>query len=162
MSNINNLDIVKRGKLKLIGNPQIFQLNEIIVGVANYDVTKDMIFNSLKSTFKTPIDSSLEMMLQQRSLYPIVPYSINADENEKMEKVITVDYRKYQNFHMEYIPDIILTNSSMSPFVKKINNTLFINPGSLYKGNSIGTYSKITIFPPSVNFNLYFLDFYWV
>jgi DNA polymerase alpha subunit B len=149
---INNLEIVnKKKRLKLIGNPQIFQLNEVILGVANFDVINNVIANSLMSPEKKPTQSSLEMLLAQRSFYPILANSVNTDEVDKIEKNIIVDYRKLENLSMkEMMPDIIITPSAIPPFVRKINSTICINPGSIYKGNILGTFAKLAIFPPSV------------
>ena len=161
LKNFNNLEIVKRQKvsscikqLKLIGNPQTFQLNEMIIGVANFDVVKDMISNSIRNSNKTPLDSSLDMLLQQRSFYPVLPNLVNSEENDKMEKIITVDERKLQDLHFAFVPDVIITPASnINPYIKKVNSTLFINPGSLMKGPNPGTFVKIVSCPPDV---LYF------
>ncbi len=109
-----------------------------------------MISNSLKSDNKIPIDSALEMILQQRSFFPILPNTVNNEENDRMDRIINVDYRKLEYMYMSAIPDIIITSSAMNPFVKKINSTLFINPGSLIKGSNLGAFAKIISFPPSV------------
>jgi hypothetical protein len=152
LKSISNLDITKKSKLKLIGNPQTFLLNEMIVGVANFDVVRDMISGSIRSPGKIPLDSSLEMILQQRSFYPILPNIVNTDENDKMEKIITIDERKLQDLHFNPVPDLIITPvSTINPFIKKINSTLFINPGSLMKGNNPGTFVKIISCPPDVS-----------
>jgi hypothetical protein len=150
-----HLDPTKNPKLKLIGNPQTFLLNEMIVGVANFDVVRDMISGSIRTPGKLPLDSSLEMILQQRSFYPVLPNLINSEENDKMEKIVTIDERKLQDLQFNPVPDLIITPvSTINPFIKKINSTLFINPGSLMKGNNPGTFVKIISCPPDV---LYFL-----
>lgn len=123
----------------------------MIVGVANFDVTKEMINNSLRSQNKVPIDSSLEMLLQQRSFFPILHNSVNPPEDiDKMEKTLTVDIRKMENFSMKAIPDIVITSSAFNPFIKKISSTLFINPGPIYKNNNEGWMAKIISYPPNV------------
>lgn len=137
--------------MKLIGNPQIFQLNEVIFGVANFDVTKEMISNSLKSSNKIPIDSSLEMLLQQRSFYPLLASSVNSDDVDKIEKLINVDHRKCSLLKMHAVPDIIITSSAMNPFIKKMNSTVFINPGTFFKNNNPGSIAKVISYPPNVN-----------
>src|SRR5690606_18724399 len=84
IKSLNSLEIVKKRRLKLIGNPQIFQLNETILGVANFDVVKDISSNSIFND-KKPTDSALEMILSQRSFYPVLTNSITED-SEKIEK----------------------------------------------------------------------------
>jgi len=91
------------------------------------------------------------MLLLQRSYYPIIPHNVN-DENDKIDKLISVDLRKlnHPSMTMNIIPDIMLTCSQMNQFAKKINSTLFINPGSIYKGNSLCSLARISVFPPLV------------
>jgi DNA polymerase alpha subunit B len=150
LKNINNLEIMKQKKrLKLIANPQLFQLNEVVMGVANFDVVKDMIANSLTNKPK-PTDLSYEMMILQRSFYPLLANSLN-EEIDKIEKTVVVDYRKLGDLSMgDTVPDILISPSAYAPFVKKISSTICINPGTVFKGNSPGTFAKIAIFPPSV------------
>jgi hypothetical protein len=148
LKNINNFEIYKKKRLKFISNPQIFQLNEIFFGVANFDVLKDMISNSLIKD-KSPMDSSLEMLLKQRSFYPVLATSASEDNDNK---TITVDYKQLDKLYMKEIPDIIITPSSLPNYVKKVHSTYFINPGTLYKGNSMGSFAKISVFQPSVKY----------
>ncbi len=134
----------------------------MILGVANFEVAKDMISNSIRTAnSKNPIDSALEMILQQRSFYPLLPNSVNSDEIDKMEKVITIDERRLNDLYIGVIPDIIITPvSSMQPFVKKVSSTLFINPGNLMKGANPGSFVKITSYPPDVKEFLQILIFF--
>jgi len=86
-----------------------------------------MISNSIRSQQKIPRDSSLEMILQQKSFYPVLNSALPTDEGDKIEKTIGVDYRKLSHLHLGAIPDIIITNSKMNPFVRKVGSTLFVN-----------------------------------
>jgi hypothetical protein len=110
-----------------------------------------MISNSIRSQQKIPRDSSLEMILQQKSFYPVLNSALPTDEGDKIEKTIGVDYRKLSHLHLGAIPDIIITNSKMNPFVRKVGSTLFVNCSSLYKDNSPGYFAKIVSYPPNVS-----------
>ena len=126
----------------------------MIVGVANFEVVRDMISNSIRNQSKAPIDGSLEMLLLQKSYYPVLPNLPNSEENEKMEKVIIIDERKLQDLNFSFIPDLIITpTSNMPPYIKKVNSTLFINPGNLMKGNNPGTFVKMISCAPDVKFD---------
>lgn len=116
-----------------------------------------MVTSSLRSQNKIPLDSSLEMLIKQKSFFPILCSNCSTDDTEKMEKLIIVDERKYKNLRMEPIPDVIITTSSMNPFLKKINCTLFINPGPLIKGSNLGNVVKIMVNSPSVSLNVIYL-----
>ena len=103
------------------------------------------------------MDSSLEMLLLQRSYYPLIPNNANEDI-EKNDYIISTDLRKlkHPSMKMNIIPDIILTSSVMNTFAKKINGTLFINPGHIYKGSSLGSIAKIGIYPTNVKYFILF------
>ncbi len=131
----------------MICNPNTFHINEIIVGVANFDFSKEMINSSYKSQNKIPMDSSLEMILSQRSYFPLLPIFVNSIDNERN---ITLEYTKLNNIRINETPDIIFTTSELRAFYKKINNTIFINLGNFYKGKSLGNIVRMMSFSPQV------------
>jgi len=133
--------------MKMICNPNTFHINEIIVGVANFDFSKEMINSSYKSQNKIPMDSSLEMILSQRSYFPLLPIFVNSIDNERN---ITLEYTKLNNIRINETPDIIFTTSELRAFYKKINNTIFINLGNFYKGKSLGNIVRMMSFSPQV------------
>lgn len=142
--------VFKNERLVFVSNPSIFNLNEIIIGNANFDSTKDLISNSLKvSNAKNPIEASLEAVLNQRNLYPLIPSHCSQD-NDKIERTTTVDYRQIDKLFLNYIPDVIINSSLMNQYAKRIRNTLFVNPGQLFRGNKPGSYARLNVFPPSV------------
>ena len=49
-----------------ISNPQIFQFNESLVGIANFDTIKDTIFNSIHAKEINTFDKACEMILYQK------------------------------------------------------------------------------------------------
>ena len=133
--------------MKMICNPNTFNINEIIASVANFDFTKEMISSSIRSPNKIPLDSSLEMIINQKSFFPLLPSFINSSDNEKN---VNLEYSKLLKIKINEIPDIIFTTSEMKTYVKKINSTLFINFGNFYKGSKLGNMAKIMIFSPKV------------
>lgn len=134
----------------MICNPNTFNINEIIASVANFDFTKEMINSSYKSSNKNPVESSLEMIINQRSFFPLLPSLIGSSENDKS---VVLEYSKLSNIRINETPDIIFTTSETKAFVKKIKSTLFINLGSFYKSTKLGNIGKIMIFSPKVNKN---------
>lgn len=132
----------------MICNPNTFNINEIIASVANFDFTKEMINSSYKSSNKNPLESSLEMIINQRSFFPLLPSLISSSENDKS---VVLEYSKLSNIRINETPDIIFTTSETKAFVKKIKSTLFINLGSFYKSTKLGNIGKIMIFSPKVN-----------
>ena len=135
-------------EITFISNPQIFQLNEAYIGVVNFDVIKDIIFNSVHSPEINTVDKACEMILYQKNFYPVLPNTLPVNNENNQERVVTVDLSQYKflNFDdSEAPPDIILTNTMFRNFAKKIHGTVFVNCGSFMKGKNYGEIAKITL-----------------
>lgn len=152
---IQNLELIVKGRIHFIGNPYVLEINEMICGIANYDLIKDMTANCVKSKNKSIIDSALETVLGQKSLYPILQNTIHHEDAEKIEKIITTDITQLNRFSFDTFPDLIITTSGMVPFIKKINSTIFINSGPMFKGRTPNSIAKIVSYPPNVSFYLF-------
>ena len=62
----------------LVGNPQVFKINDISFGVINADIMKDLCITTItKQANESKMDTSLKSILQQRTFYPIYPGSPN-------------------------------------------------------------------------------------
>ena len=58
----------------LIGNPQMFRINDINVGVINADVIKDLCASiHIRGLKGGKVDESVKSVLQQRAFYPLYP-----------------------------------------------------------------------------------------
>jgi hypothetical protein len=51
------------------------------------------------------------------------------------------------NLHLDQTPDVLLLPSQLNPFSKKIGDVLCVNPGKLTKGNSAGTFARLSVHP---------------
>ena len=135
-------------EITFISNPQIFQLNEAFIGVVNFDVIKDIIFNSVHSPEINTVDKACEMILYQKNFYPVLPNTLPVNNENNQERVVTVDLSQYKFLNFddnEAPPDIILTNTMFRNFAKKIHGTVFVNCGSFMKGKNYGEIAKITL-----------------
>ena len=140
------------GEIYFISNPQIISINEAFLGVANFDSIKDIIFNSIHSEEINTVDKACEMILYQKNFYPVLPNTIQLNYENNQEKIVTVDLcqNSYLNIDkFDSTPDIILINSLMKNFAKKIHGTVFINSSSFIKGKNYGEIAKITLHDPS-------------
>jgi DNA polymerase alpha subunit B len=73
-------------------------------------------------------------LLKQRSFYPLYPPAAN------------VDFAQYEaHVDLPIRPHFMIIPSMFSPFVRKINGTVLINPGYLCKGNLGGTYALLEV-----------------
>lgn len=139
-------------EIYFISNPQIISINEALLGIANFDSIKDIIFNSIHSKEINTVDKACEMILYQKNFYPILPNTIQQNYENNQERIVTVDLcqNDYLNIDkLDSIPDIILINSAMKTFAQKIHGTVFINSGSFIKGKNYGEIAKITLHNPS-------------
>jgi len=136
-------------KIEFISNPSFIQLNELYIANVNYDIIAEINQNSIRSNKMSPIESSLEMLFNQRSLFPVLSNTIYINDADKIDKVITFDITQEKFFKMEPMPDIIIINSGMTNFIKRIGNNIVINSGSLIKGKNFGNICKISIYNPS-------------
>ena len=152
----------------LVGNPSVFMLNDISVGVVNVDVVKDMCLNictkfevseqnkidqnlsavgvvkqrpsdATLAKMKAPpkIDQVLYSLLEQRSFYPLCPAGMNSP----------VEVEQVKKFMFEKTPDILITPSDLTIFAKNISGCICVNPGTMCKGSTGGTFATITVDP---------------
>ena len=120
----------KKGEAEIyfISNPQIIPVNEAFLGISNFDSIKDIIFNSIHSEEINTADKACEMILYQKNFYPILPNTIQQNYENNQERIVTIDLSQndYLNIDkFDSIPDIIITNSVMKTFAKKIHGTIF-------------------------------------
>ena len=150
----------KKGEAEIyfISNPQIIPVNEAFLGISNFDSIKDIIFNSIHSEEINTADKACEMILYQKNFYPVLPNTIQQNYENNQERIVTIDLSQndYLNIDkFDSIPDIIITNSVMKTFAKKIHGTVFINSGSFIKGKNYGEIAKITLHDPSKDTDIY-------
>ena len=145
LNDVYNYKNDRNTKINFISNPQIFNFNEAIINIANFDVLKDIISNSVYTTKTQTLDKACDMILAQQNLYPVMTNTINTSYENSMEKITTIDLMKYDYLSFDENPDIILTNSALKNFAKRYKGTIFVNCGSFVKGKNFGEVGKITI-----------------
>ena len=143
-----------------VGNPQLLPINEMIFAIVNYDFIRDINNNIVKDK-RSPIDTSIDILLSQKNMYPLIPNYVNGDDVDKMDKVNIVELSQIDKMAFDIFPDVIITNSAMQPFVKKYNSTVVINGGSVFKGKAEtpGNVVKIMEYPPNVSL-IYIVNIY--
>lgn len=159
---IDNKPLLKDENIIYVGNPQLLPINEMIFAIVNYDFIRDINNNIVKDK-RSPIDTSIDILLSQKNMYPLIPNYVNGDDVDKMDKVNIVELSQIDKMAFDIFPDVIITNSAMQPFVKKYNSTVVINGGSVFKGKAEtpGNVVKIMEYPPNVsliyivNINIY-------
>eukprot|EP00475_Leptophrys_vorax_P006122 TRINITY_DN13751_c0_g1_i3.p1 TRINITY_DN13751_c0_g1~~TRINITY_DN13751_c0_g1_i3.p1 ORF type:complete len:122 (-),score=24.82 TRINITY_DN13751_c0_g1_i3:57-422(-) len=94
-----------------------------------------------KSMGNMPRDRMCELathLLQQQCFYPLFPVpqksNLNLDDTSKA-------------LSLDFIPDLLILPSALTGFAKVLprSDCICVNPGFITKGDSAGTYSKISV-----------------
>jgi len=149
---IEKLEMIKSNRIKFLKNPHIIQLNEVIIGISNFELFEEM--KQQSSFSKYGVLPIIESILKQRSFYPLLP--LKADEKEKKDYKSTIlDYSKLESLSFDVIPDIFIYPNKNLAYAKDYHKNLFIHPGCVCPSNLNsnskvkGTYTRMFIFPNS-------------
>lgn len=125
-------------------NPACFSLNEVVFAVGTVDVLLhlgEMSVQRRAAGEKTnPMVSRAEHIVQQRSMYPIVPPHVTAPVNTLQAHAL----------ELSVTPDVLVLPSQLAPFAREvIGGCVAVNPGRICKRRAGGTYAKVSVFPVS-------------
>ena len=108
--------IHRRQALYTIPNPSSIVLNDVLIGIINSDVVKDLVVNSINKQEKSPAkakqDLVLQFLFQNNSFYPLLQSTTSQN---------LVSYSKWEDLKINEMPDLIIAPSNYPPFVKTIN-----------------------------------------
>lgn len=116
------------------------RVNESLFGVC----TNDVLFGLSSDEVSHNIEGNRMMrlathLLQQRSFCPQFPVPTNV--------LSQLDLRQARHWEMKVNPDLLILPSRLAPLAKEVLGTVIVNPSSLAKGNSGGTFAEIAIHP---------------
>ncbi|KAG8530445.1 uncharacterized protein KY384_004947 [Bacidia gigantensis] len=143
-------------QVRMVTNPVVISLNEIVVGISASDVLSDL--RNEEVIVGKPKDSSLlsrlpKHLIRQRHFYPIFPPSDRsmlpkAETQESLATGMPLDtsYLKLGEW-LSVMPDLLITPSSLPPFGKVVEGVVVINPGTVSKRRGPGTYTQLTVHP---------------
>ena len=126
----------------MLPNPCTFEVNDIVFGVSANDIIfslscEEVSLQDRTKKKKERLVRLAEHVVNQASYYPIFPPAVGAK----------VDVSQFKKYSIPQTPDIMITPSRLSRFVKPASGSLCINPGLLTRGTSGGVYAKICIHP---------------
>eukprot|EP00049_Salpingoeca_infusionum_P025871 m.22276 g.22276 ORF g.22276 m.22276 type:complete len:655 (+) comp8372_c0_seq2:89-2053(+) len=133
------IQVMEHERIHYYPNPAMFMVQELLFGVTSTDV----LFHLSKQEFSRGADKDrmvrlVNHLFEQQSFYPMFP----------PDKSTPVDYTRSEAFHMQKKPDVLLTPSNLRQFVKDVNGTLVVNPGSLTKHSLGGSYARLVVHAP--------------
>ncbi|KAK9460940.1 DNA polymerase alpha subunit B N-terminal-domain-containing protein [Lipomyces oligophaga] len=150
-------------------NPSFFSINSVIVAVSNADVIMQL--SKLECTIEIPsipapgagsgqriardgesnvMVRQVRQIINQRSMYPVFPSDPNTTP-------LDVSYLGLADIKTAQ-PDLLIVPSDHRYFAKVIDNVVAVNPGSLTKLQSSGTFACLDIAPLKEAINAAHLD----
>lgn len=138
-----------RRRVSVVPNPATFVVGGVVVGGTSTDVLFQLNANDTTRNSTAPgaprVEKILRMaqhLLEQRSFYPLFPAPDPVDTPLEMTQLHMAG--------MALAPDLLLLPSKLRQFSRALpNGTLVVNPGSLCRANSGGTFARISLFPPT-------------
>ena len=135
---ITKFDVSK--KLHFMTDPCMFSVNGLVFGVSATDCVFHVSFQecSKQTGQKDTMDRISRLVshfLRQQSFYPLYP----------AHNDVSLDVDLLPLAQMSVQPHVLIIPSELSPYVKMVDGCLAVNPGSVTKGQSAGTYGFLQI-----------------
>lgn len=124
--------------VKLLPNPALFSLDEVSYGVSSLDILKHLTTSEIsrQPVEKNALARQSSHVLQQRRFYPLYPGHPGSN--------LDIGFAGLTEFGAR-LPDIFITPSEMTTFIKVVDGVIVINPGNLSKKVSAGSFARIYI-----------------
>ena len=161
--------------VRIVGNPMILSLNEIMVGISSQDILTELRQAEVTKKIQTKEEPLLarlpKYLIEQRSFYPLFPPADRKDlpktgtrEGIPPGAMLDPSYLKLGEM-LNVRPDLLIIPSALTPFAKVsghfmvynrpisdwaeqvVESVLVVNPGYLSKRKAASTYAKLTIHP---------------
>ncbi|EKX53416.1 DNA polymerase alpha subunit B, partial [Guillardia theta CCMP2712] len=123
--------------LCMMGNPCMFRINEVVVGVTTTDIVRHICGCESSISNGDRISRVINHLIQQKSFYPLFPPAEGAQ----------LAMSNYHHLEFQNTPDVLIVPSHLCAYAKRASDVLCVNPGRLVKGNTAGTFAKLTIHP---------------
>ncbi|KAF9918036.1 DNA-directed DNA polymerase alpha subunit pol12 [Lobosporangium transversale] len=127
---------------RCLPNPAQFKINEMVFAVNTSDIlmhlSGDEVARSIGQTDRMCRLS--KYLIEQRNMHPVYP-GLGSDIE------CGVDFNQYELMDLRVCPDVMILPSKLKSFAKITDNIIIVNPSQLSKGQSGGTYARLTIHP---------------
>lgn len=135
-------------RVTVLPNPATFVVGGAVVGAVAADVIFQMNGEECARAATTArtdgrgdkITRCAAHLLDSRSYYPLFPPADPA--------ATPLELNQLWHLGMPVAPDVLIAPSRLRTMAKVVDSTLIVNPGSLSKLNSGGTYAKVLLAPP--------------
>ena len=128
-------------RVHLLPNPCMFRINEVLFAVSSMDAMFNLSQDKIMVKVNTPMERFAGHLLQQHSFCPLFP--------PPPKSLCQLDLRHMKHWTMKTNPDVLIAPSKlgMGGYITNVMDTLVLNPGTLVRGETGGTYSEMHIHP---------------
>jgi DNA polymerase alpha subunit B len=147
-------------QVRMVSNPVTVSLNEIMIGISSQDILDELRREECASGKLSEPNILARLprhLIEQRHFFPLFPPAAreNLPKNGTESGLATgamldASYLKLGEW-FNANPDILITPSSLPPFVKVVQSVLVINPGTLSKRKGPGTFAQLTVYPAKMS-----------
>lgn len=144
-----NLPYEVKDRLVFYPNPVTFRVNDVVFGISTSNILfelgkAELSFASGKQQQQPRLKRLVKHLIDQQSYYPLHATKINREKNVGDN----IDYTHLYKLSMNPCPDVLILPSKLNYFATNIGDDIVaINPGTLAKGKTGGTYVEVTIHP---------------
>lgn len=123
--------------MHFVSNPSLLNINGILFGITSTDVIFHISNSEVHSStvHTNRFKRIIHHLFSQQSFYPLYP--------PPEEILISFDHFEY--FQLPLKPHILIVPSQFRYFVLDVDDCCCVNPGTLTKGESGGTYARMNI-----------------
>jgi len=138
-----DLGALKRLGVKFLPNPAHLQINGVAVSVTSADALTPILREIVLRPEGRKIEEALRLLLQQRTLFPVVP---REPAHVSEARAAALDFVEGLEPQLCIFPSV--TGNPNGVFV---DNTLFINPGSVCRPMVLGSFAEVWLTPSAVS-----------
>ncbi|KAI9009826.1 DNA polymerase alpha/epsilon subunit B-domain-containing protein, partial [Gaertneriomyces semiglobifer] len=144
-------------EVHMFPNPVQFTINEVVFACCSMDVLWHMCGQEIwklspnngqpavqphgATTFEMStnrLTRFVQHMFRQRTFYPLFPPALDD---------ACLDLSHAGALELQATPDVLIMPSRLQQFIRNIDGCVCVNPGSLVKGHSAGTFARFCIWP---------------
>jgi len=138
-----DLGALKRLGVKFLPNPAHLQINGVAVSVTSADALTPILREIVLRPEGRKIEEALRLLLQQRTLFPVVP---REPAHVSEARAAALDFVEGVEPQLCIFPSV--TGNPSGVFV---DSTLFINPGSVCRPMVLGSFAEVWLTPSAVS-----------
>jgi DNA polymerase alpha subunit B len=136
-----SLDRLEKLGVRFLPNPAHVRINGVQVSLTSADALSPVLRELVLRPEGRKIDEALRMLLYQRTLFPVVP-----------RDPVQVSEARSAAFHFpdeDRLPEVcIFPSAAGTANGSVVENTLFVNPGSLCRPAALGSFAELWLAPP--------------